>query len=129
MRNQRARPRNRRVSSWRQRRQQHLLDVKVRSRTATQHRNRKIVVAISKVALSVVIIGALYLGVREGARRFFFANPEYRLRTIEVRTDGSLQRDHVIEVANLAEGENMFRVDLARVHDQLQQLPQVDDVQ
>src|SRR3954467_8397499 len=124
-----SRPRNQRVSNTRQRRQQHLLDVKVRSRTATQHRNRRIMVGISKVALTIVIIAAIYLGVREGARRFFFENPEYRLRAIEVQTDGTLLRDHVIQVADLHESENIFRVDLASVHDKLQQLPQVDEVQ
>ena len=33
---------NRRISNVRQRRQQHLLDVKVRSRKAAQHRARKV---------------------------------------------------------------------------------------
>ena len=44
-------PRNQRVSNPRQRKQQHLLDVKVRSRKATQHRNRRILVFISKIVL------------------------------------------------------------------------------
>ena len=39
------RARNQRVSNSRQRRQQHLLDVKVRSRTPTQHRNRRVLVS------------------------------------------------------------------------------------
>jgi cell division septal protein FtsQ len=51
------------------------------------------------------------------------------LDRIEVLTDGTLQRERVLEVAELREGENVFHVDLARVHDQLQQLPQVDEVQ
>jgi cell division septal protein FtsQ len=126
---QRSRPRNQRVSNTRQRRQQHLLDVKVRSRTATQHRNRKVIVFVSKIALLVALAIGGYLGVRQGAKRFFFDNPDYRLTTINVQTDGTLQRDRVLEVSELREGENIFHVDLARVHDQLQQLPQVDDVQ
>lgn len=124
-----SRPRNQRKSNVRHRRQQHLLDVKVRSRTATQHRNRKMLVGISKIALAVLLLGAIYFGVREGARRFFFENPDYQLSAINVQTDGSLQRDRVLEMTDLHEGENIFRVDLARVHDQLQQLPQVDEVQ
>ena len=84
MKNQRARPRNRRVSSWRQRRQQHLLDVKVRSRTATQHRTRWVVVLISKITLAVGLCVGIYFGVREGARRLFFENADYQLRTIDV---------------------------------------------
>jgi cell division septal protein FtsQ len=125
----RSRFRNLRISNPRQRRQQHLLDVKVRSRRATQHRNRRILVFVSKVVLVVGICAGLYLGVREGARRFFFENPAYRLSEIDVKTDGTLQRDQILEMTGLHEGENIFRISLARVHDALQQLPQVDEVQ
>src|SRR5207253_2593954 len=79
-----SRPRNRRVSNLRQRRQQHLLDVKVRSRSATQHRNRRILVLVSKFALLVALCAGIYLGAREGAKRFFFDNPDYQLSAIEV---------------------------------------------
>jgi cell division septal protein FtsQ len=125
----RPRPRNRRISNLRQRRQQHLLDVKVRSRKVTQHRNRKVLVALSKLALVAGFCVAVYLGALEGAKRFFFENPEYQLKTIEVQTDGTLQRDQIVEVADLHEGENIFKINLGRVHDRIQQLPQVDEVQ
>jgi len=125
----RPRTRNRRVSNSRQRRQQHLLDVKVRSRTATQQRNRRVLVFISQFALVIGLGVAIYLGAREGARRFFFENPDYQVSTIEVQTDGTLQRDQVLKVADLRAGENIFNVNLGRVHDRLQQLPQVDEVQ
>jgi cell division protein FtsQ len=124
-----SRPRNQRVSNGRQRRQQHLLDVKVRSRSATQYRNRRILVIVSKLALLAAVCGGLYLGLRQGAKHFFFDNPDYRLSEIEVQTDGSLQREQILRTANLHEGENIFRVNLAEVHDLLQQLPQVDEVQ
>jgi cell division septal protein FtsQ len=113
----------------RQRRQQHLLDVKVRSRKVTQHRNRKVLVALSKLVLVAGFCLAVYLGALEGAKRFFFENPEYQLKTIEVQTDGTLQRDQIVEVADLHEGENIFKINLGRVHDRIQQLPQVDEVQ
>jgi cell division septal protein FtsQ len=125
----RPRPRNRRISNLRQRRQQHLLDVKVRSRKVTQHRNRKVLVALSKLVLVAGFCVAVYLGALEGAKRFFFENPEYQLKTIEVQTDGTLQRDQILEVADLHEGENIFKINLGRVHDRIQQLPQVDEVQ
>ena len=125
----RPRPRNRRISNLRQRRQQHLLDVKVRSRKVTQHRNRKVLVALSKLVLVAGFCVAVYLGALEGAKRFFFENPEYQLKTIEVQTDGTLQRDQIVEAADLHEGENIFKINLARVHDRIQQLPQVDEVQ
>ena len=48
--------RNLRVSSSRQRKQQHLLDVKVRSRKATQYRNRRILVFFSKIVLVLALL-------------------------------------------------------------------------
>src|SRR4051794_1024159 len=125
----RKRPRNRRVSNPRQRKQQHLLDVKVRARKATQHRNRRVVVVLSKFVLTVAICAGIYFGARLGMRRFFFENPDYRLATIDVQTDGTLQRDQVLKLADLREGENIFQINLAQVHQVLQQLPQVDEVQ
>lgn len=126
---ERPRARNRRVSNTRQRRQQHLLDVKVRSNTATHLRNKRILVVTSKILLSVLVLAGFVYGVRYGAKRLFFENPDYRLSKIEVRTDGTLQREQVLQTAELREGENIFSVNLARVHDQLQQLAQVDEVQ
>jgi cell division septal protein FtsQ len=129
MRRVQKRARNQRVSTWRQRRRQHLLDVKVRSRSATQQRNRRALVWVSKLALLIALVIGLYLGVREGARRFFFENPDYQLTTIEVQTDGNLQRDQILKVADLHEGENIFAINLGRVQEQLQQLPQIDEAQ
>jgi cell division septal protein FtsQ len=123
------RPGNRRLSTSRQRRQQHLLDVNVRARRASHHRHRRILVVLSKVALGFAVCTGLYYGARTGLSRFFFDNPEYRLSTIAVQTDGSLQRDQVLKFAQLREGLNIFSVSLAQIHDRLQQLPQVDDVQ
>jgi len=128
-RQKRPRARNQRLSSFRQRRQQHLLDVKVRSRKAVQHRNRRLLVVFSKIALVILLAGGIYVGVRVAAKRFFIDNPDYKLSNIEVQTDGTLQRDQILNVAGLREGENIFRVNLARVHERLQELPQVDEVE
>src|SRR5216110_3679635 len=121
--------RNQRLSSFRQRRQQHLLDVKVRSRRAVQHRNRRLLVVFSKIALVILLAGGIYVGARVAAKRFFIDNPDYKLNNIEVQTDGTLQRDQILNVAGVREGENIFRVNLARVHERLQELPQVDEVE
>jgi len=125
----RSERRNRRVSNLRQRRQQHLLDVKVRSRRATQHRTRRVLALLSRVTVLAGLCAAIYVGAREGAKRFFFENADYQVRTIELQTDGTLQREQILKVADLHEGENIFSVNLGRVRDNLQRLPQVDDVE
>lgn len=101
----------------------------MRAHKATQHRNRRILVITSKLALALGVCAAVVLGVRFGARRLFFENPDYRLSTIEVHTDGTLQREQILKAAGVREGVNIFSVELAHVQDQLQQLPQVDEVQ
>jgi cell division septal protein FtsQ len=128
-RQQRPRARNRRLSSFRQRRQQHLLDVKVRSRKAVAHRNRRLLVVFSKIVLVIALLSGIYVGARFAAKRFFLENPDYKLSNIEVQTDGTLQREQILNVANLREGENIFRVNLASVHDRLQELPQIDEIE
>jgi cell division protein FtsQ len=124
-----SRSRNRRVSNIRQRRQQHLLDVKVRSRRATQHRVRRAMGVLSRIILVAALLGAGYAGARAAVKRLFFENADFQLKTIELQTDGSLQREQVLKAADLHEGENIFNVNLARVHDRIQQLPQTDEVQ
>ena len=58
VRDKNSRLRNRRLSNVRQRRQQHLLDVKVRSRRATQHRVRSALGAVSKIILIAAVLAA-----------------------------------------------------------------------
>lgn len=127
--NERVRPKNQRISNTRQRRQQHLLDVRVRSHKATQHRNRRMLVLLSQVVLVLGVGVGVFFGLRYGARHFFFENPDYQLNQIEIQTDGTLQRDQILQAAELQEGGNIFSVNLAQVRDRLQQLPQVDEVQ
>src|SRR5262249_13048832 len=124
-----SRTRNRRLSNVRQRRQQHLLDVKVRSRRATQYRIRSAMGVLWKVALFVILCAAGYAGAREAARRLFFQNPDYQVKIIELETDGTLQREQLLKAAGLHEGANIFSVNLARVRDRIQQLPQADEVE
>src|ERR1044072_3603846 len=112
--NQRVRARNQRVSNTRQRRQQHLLDVRVRSHKASQHRNRRVLVVVSKIVLVIVLAVGVVLGVRYGAKHFFFENPDYQLSQIEFQTDGSLQREQVLKAADIYEGVNIFNVNIGK---------------
>ena len=129
IRNNQPRVSNCRVSTSRQRKQQHLLDVRVRARRASHHRNRRILIFVCKIVLLVAICVGAYYGVRTGLNRFFLQNPEYRLSTIAIQTDGTLSRDQVLKTGGLVEGLNIFSVNLAQVHDRLQELAQVDEVQ
>src|SRR5215510_3941681 len=91
---------NRRLSNVRQRRQQHLLDVKVRSRRATQNRIRSAMGLVWKMALFVILCAAGFMGAREAAKKLFFQNPDYQVKTIELQTDGTLQREQILKTAD-----------------------------
>jgi cell division protein FtsQ len=122
----RAQPRNKRLSSNRQRKQQHLLDVKVRSRAATRQRNRRVLAWLSGLFLFCAAIGGIVYGGREALRRFFWQNPDYSLAEVEIHTDGSLTRDQIVEATNIQEGKNIFAINLSAARKGLIALPQVD---
>lgn len=125
----RSRVGNRRLSNTRQRRQQHLLDVKVRSRRATQNRIRSAIGVLWKGVVLGALCAGVYIGVRQAAKRLFFENPDYQVKRIELQTDGTLQREQVLKATDLHEGENIFSVNLAEVRDRIRQLPQADEVE
>ena len=60
----------------------------------------------------VVVLGALcagvYIGVRQGAKRLFFENPDYQVKTIELQTDGTLQREQVLQGRRSARRREYF---------------------
>jgi D-alanine-D-alanine ligase and related ATP-grasp enzymes len=60
---------------------------------------------------------------REAVKRLVFENPDYHVQTIELQTDGTLQREQVLKAAGLHEGANIFSVNLASMRDRIQQLP------
>jgi hypothetical protein len=70
-----------------------------------------------------------YVGAREAAARLFFENPDYQVKTIELQTDGTLQREEVLKAADLHEGQNIFSANLAQIRDHIQLLPQADEVE
>jgi cell division septal protein FtsQ len=122
----RTQPRNQRLSSHKQRKQQHLLDVKVRSRAATRQRNRRVLTWLSTVFLFCAAVGGIAYGGRAALRRFFWQNPDYNLAEVDIHTDGSLTREEIIAATNIHEGKNIFTVNLSAARKGLMGLPQVD---
>ena len=118
--------RNQRVSSRSQRKQQHLLDVKVRSRAATRQRNRRLLALVSALLLICGAVGGAWYGGREALRHFFWCNPDYNLAVVSVHTDGPLTRDQIVRTANIQEGKNIFSVNLSAARKALMALPQVE---
>ncbi len=80
---------NRRASTSRQRRQQHLLDVKVRASEAVAQRNQRVAFVVCVVFTLAAVIGGVAFGARHALDALFFQNPDYRVRTVEIWPTGT----------------------------------------
>jgi cell division septal protein FtsQ len=119
---------NRRLSTTRQRRQQHLLDVKVRARRASARRLQKGFFVLSLLIILLALIGAGVFGAQRLLNSVFFTNPDYAIHSVEVSSDGELGREVVLRAAQIDEGSNIFSINLSAVEDRLRALPQVEEV-
>src|SRR4026208_64324 len=121
-----GKPRNKRISNAKVRKQQHLLEVTVRADKARSMPNRAVASFVCKtIFFSGLIVGA-WLGGKELLRRFLWENPDYLLTEIIVPSDGPLQRDQILEATGLREGVNIFTVDTKQARLALDTLPQVE---
>ena len=120
--------RNKRVSNSRQRKQQHLLDVKLRECKERSRRVRTIAGGIFKMIIFGSIIAGGWLGGKEALRRFLWENPDYfvHIEDVRVHTNGTLTREQAITASSIVESQNLFRVDLAGVRAAIEKLPQVE---
>jgi cell division protein FtsQ len=122
-----VRKQNKRASSTRQRKHQHLLDVKVRAKNAAARRTQNVLLALCGLILTASVLGGIAFGAKRVLNALFFANADYALKTIEVTSDGKLSRETILHTADIAEGKNIFSIDLPKVQEKLASLPQVED--
>jgi cell division septal protein FtsQ len=122
-----VRKQNKRASTSRQRKTQHLLDVKVRAKKAASQRTQNVFFTLCCLLLLASVVGGIAFGAKRILNSLFFANSDYSLKTIEVNSDGNLSRDTILRAANIAEGQNIFSIDLPRVQEKLATLPQVEE--
>lgn len=119
-------PANKRISNSRQRKQQHLLDVKLRASTERSRRFRAVSGFIFKTVFFVGLIVGGWVGGKEALRRFVWENPDYYLREINFSTDGALTREQVLTASGITEGRNIFTVDMAAARTAIEKMPQVE---
>ena len=122
-------PSNKRVSSTRQRKQQHLLDVKIRVGKERERRVRSVAGFVCKTVLAAALVVGAWHGGREAWRRYVWENPDYFVREPDVKTDGTLTREQILAAADIVEGRNILTVDLGKSRAALEKLPQVESAE
>lgn len=123
----RLRKQNKRASTSRQRKQQHLLDVKVRAKKAYARRTRGVLLFVAGFILVASVLAGVVFGAKRALNALFFANADYALKTIDVTSDGNLNREVILRAADVSEGENIFAINLTKVREGLAAIPQVED--
>jgi cell division protein FtsQ len=124
---QRVRKQNKRASTSKQRKRQHLLDVKVRAKNVAARRAQNVLLSVCGIILIASVLAGVAFGAKRILNALFFTNSDYALKTIEVRSDGNLTREAILRAADLAEGKNLFSISLPKVQEKLAALPQVEE--
>ena len=123
----RLRKQNKRASTSKQRKRQHLLDVKVRAKKAAARRTQNVLLSVCAFILIASVLGGVAFGARRILNALFFGNSDYALKTIEVSSDGNLTREAILRAADISEGKNIFSISLPKMQDKLSALPQVEE--
>jgi cell division protein FtsQ len=123
----RVRKVNKRASTSRQRKRQHLLDVKVRAKKVAARRTQGVLLTTCGFILITSMLGGMAFGAKRIFNALFFANADYALKAIEVTSDGNLTREAILRAADVAEGKNIFSINLPKVQERLGALPQVEE--
>jgi len=106
-----------------------VLDVRLRAEPLKRSQRRLLVRALLW-AVVMTVVALLAGGLWNQARaRFILDSPWFALKTIEIITDGDwVTREQVRKWTGLAEGENLLRVDPARLRGDLSVVPQIETV-
>ncbi len=124
---QRLRKQNKRASTSKQRKRQHLLDVKVRAKKVTARRTQSVLLTVCGFILIASVLGGIAFGAKRILNALFFANADYAVKAIEVSSDGNLTRESILRAAKVSEGKNIFSISLPKVQEELSALPQVEE--
>jgi cell division septal protein FtsQ len=118
---------NKRASTSRQRKRQHLLDVKIRAKNVAARRTQSVLLTVCGFILIASVLGGVAFGAKRILNALFFTNADYAVKSIEVTSDGNLTREAILRAADVTEGKNIYSINLPKVQEKLAALPQVEE--
>jgi len=93
----------------------YMLEVTTKSASARRRRRRAAAGWVLRLFLLVLLGYGAYHGARAVFDRFFYSNPDYTLRAIDLELGGVMTREEALAATGLQEGVNIFAVDLAKI--------------
>ena len=82
-----------------------------------------------KLLLAGALLAGVGWGVQEGLREFFIENNEFRLRYVDLETDGEMTAEHFGEMTGLDPDSSIFGFDLRKLKEQLLDRPGIERVE
>lgn len=93
-----------------------------------RQRSRRIFGLTFGLILWTSLIGVTWFGFHTITDKFFFSNPEYTLRHLQIDTEGLLTTEEVKSITGIRTGTNIFQIDLAAAENALRELDQIATV-
>jgi len=121
--------RRRKPNRRRRKREQPLLMVSARTTDRRRARSQRVG---GILLFTVALFGtawALRAGVRFLGNKMFAESPQFTIRRLDLDSDGMLRERHIREYAGIAEGNNLFAIDIAQVRKELESVPIVKNVE
>jgi cell division septal protein FtsQ len=109
----------------RRKRNEYLLDVKVRTEGRMSNRMRWLAAVLTAVTVVGLTSYGVVRAVKWTAGKLVFENPRFAVREIAVENDGGMTPAQVIQLAGARPGVNVFSVDLAQLRRNLELIPMV----
>lgn len=103
-----------------------MLEVSLRPDKERVLRLRRVIGFILRLTVIAALGAGVWIGTKEGLRRFVWENPSFYLSDIHVSTDGALTHQQILSTGDIVEGRNIFLLNLKRVQTALENLPQVE---
>jgi cell division protein FtsQ len=120
-----GRPRN-----VRGRRRMNMLETKIRTRSSSNKRAKRILVSWCIFLAALVVGWGAWKLVRVSGRGIFSSNPQFILRQIVIQNTGTvLSREEILQHARIRKGQNLFDVDLKAMRANLELLPEIKRVE
>lgn len=119
--------RNTRMTPARKRKKQFFAEVNARGGRERWAKFSKWIGLFMRTAIMVALVVGAYFAITRGWETLFWRNPDYALKEVTVRNDGtSLTREQIIAASGVKPGQNILSYSLPEIEESLRKLPQVD---